>query len=158
MNNAVSASEWARREQLVFVEIERAAVEGRAAPSHDRMSQDTGLTVTQTVVSRLVAQGRIAIHSKYPDRKCNQLAYEIKDPASPACGKRTGMNGHQSLRTPVSAKTGTLRPCISCEKPMLSTGPHHRMCDGCRSGDCDVQDARIGRGAWNGVAMWGGAV
>lgn len=27
----------------------------------------------------------------------------------------------------------TKRPCITCGKTMLSTGPHHRMCTACRS-------------------------
>ena len=28
--------------------------------------------------------------------------------------------------------SGTERPCITCRRPFLSEGPHHRMCDACR--------------------------
>lgn len=27
------------------------------------------------------------------------------------------------------------RPCLRCRAPMRSTGPHHRLCDPCRSGN-----------------------
>ncbi len=27
----------------------------------------------------------------------------------------------------------TIRPCMSCGKPVKSEGPHHRMCNPCRN-------------------------
>ena len=30
------------------------------------------------------------------------------------------------------ASRASERPCMTCRKPFLSEGPHHRMCTGCR--------------------------
>ena len=35
------------------------------------------------------------------------------------------------------------RPCITCGKPFLSDGPHHRMCKGCRAWASDVYQGAV---------------
>lgn len=153
--SAVSAAEWVRREALVFAKIEQAALEGNAAPSHEQLQETTGVTSSQMTVARLIAQGRMASHAKFPMRRTNQLFYEVTDPASAAFGKRTAANGRS--RTGEKRRAlGITRPCISCETPMISTGHHHRMCDRCRSGgDVGLQDVQVAAGNWNANIMWG---
>ena len=38
----------------------------------------------------------------------------------------------RTYTTPKLPKRLTKRPCLRCEKPMLSEGPNHRLCQGCR--------------------------
>ena len=147
----VCSKEWARREALVLGQIERAALAGEAAPSHDRICEATGLASVQGVVARLVRLGRLRVHAKYPGRKkSNQVAYEVLDADSPACGLRTGMNGHQSQRDAQQRDARTKRPCISCSSKMYSTGPHHRMCDRCRARGADtLPELTLSTGTWH---------
>ncbi|GAB5502733.1 hypothetical protein [Pyruvatibacter sp.] len=146
---AVSAAEWMRREALVFAQIERAALEGHAAPSHEQLQETTGVTSSQMTVARLIAQGRIASHAKFPMRRTNQLFYEVTDPASAAFGKRTAANG-KSRAGETRHALGVERPCISCSTKMHSTGPHHRMCDRCRARGADtLPELTLSTGTWH---------
>jgi len=38
------------------------------------------------------------------------------------------------------------RPCLRCGRPMLSDGPHHRLCTGCRAAAADIYDPEPAHG------------